>query len=157
VQSSDDGTQWTDAGDAQIARFADGGAQTSFAFGEQTARHWRVVVDNGNDKPVDGLRPVLLARRHDVVFAAAPAAAYRLLSGNADAAAPAYDLGERLAHGTWRADRAPTQPAVANATFRDIRPLADRFPPWLLSTALGVVAALLGFLAIRTVRTAQAK
>ncbi len=157
VQSSDDGTQWTDAGDAQIARFADGGAQTSFAFGEQTARHWRVVVDNGNDEPVDGLQPVLLARRHDVVFSAVPASAYRLLSGNPNASAPAYDLGERLAHGTWRADRAATQPALANASFRDVRPLADRFPPWLLSTALAAIAALLGVLAIRTVRTAQAK
>lgn len=157
VQSSDDGTQWSDAGDAQIARFADGGAQTSFAFGERTARYWRVAVDNGNDKPVDGLRPVLLAHQHDVVFSGAHAAKYRLLSGNADASAPAYDLGERLAHGAWHADRAATQPAVANASYRDQRPLADRFPPWLLSTALGVLAALLGLLAIRTVRTAAAK
>jgi len=157
VQSSDDGTQWSDAGDAQIARFADGGSQTSFAFGEQTARHWRVVVENGNDKPVPGLRPVLLVRRHDVVFSAAPAAAYRLLSGNPNSVAPAYDLGERLAHGAWRADRGATQPPLANASFRDPRPLADRLPPWLLSTTLGIVAALLGLIAIRTVRTAQAK
>jgi hypothetical protein len=157
VQSSDDGTQWSDAGDAQIARFADGGAQTSFAFGEQTARHWRVAVDNGNDRPVEGLQPVLLARKHDVVFSAVPAATYRLLSGNAAAGAPAYDLGERLAHGTWHADRAATQAALANASFRDQRPLADRVPPWSINAALGVVAALLGLLAIRTVRTARAK
>jgi hypothetical protein len=51
----------------------------------------------------------------------------------------------------------PRSTTLANASFRDPRPLADRLPPWLLSTALAIVAALLGFLAIRTVRTAQAK
>jgi Protein of unknown function (DUF3999) len=157
VQSSDDGAEWSDAGDAQIARFG-GGAQTSFAFDERTARYWRVVVHNGSDKPVEGLRPVLLGHTHYVVFASAAGTAYRLLSGNPDAVAPTYDLRERLAHGTWRADRAvPRSSTLANASFRDPRPLADRLPPWLLSTALAIVAALLGFLAIRTVRTAQAK
>jgi len=154
VQSSDDGTEWSDAGDAPIARFADGGAQTSFAFGERTARRWRVVVDNGDDPPVAGLQPVLLARRHDLVFAAAPAASYRVLAGNPAATAPAYDLGERLAHAAWRADPATLREPVANASYRDTRPIADRFP-WLLSGALALVAAVLGAVALRTVRAAR--
>ena len=57
VESSDDGTTWSQAADGEITRFAKGGAQTSFAFGESSARHWRMVVENGNDAPVRGLRP----------------------------------------------------------------------------------------------------
>ncbi len=57
VASSADGTAWNDAGEGTIARYARGGAQSSFAFAQATAPHWRVTVENGNDPPVAGLAP----------------------------------------------------------------------------------------------------
>jgi uncharacterized protein DUF3999 len=157
VEASDDGTSWDQAGDATIARYPEGGRAQSFALNERTARHWRVIVEDGNDRPVTQLRAALWTRRHDVVFAAEANASYRILSGNAGASAPAYDLGQRLAHGTWTAVAGTTALSAPNGSFRDGRTFADRMPPWLLSVALAVVAALLGFVALRTVRTAQAR
>ena len=153
VESSDDGTTWSPAGDGEISRFAKGGAQTSFAFTESSAPHWRVVVENGNDAPVPGLRPSLLARPHDVVFQAAPQRRYRLLSGNDAAGPPTYDLGARLAHSAWRAEPASVvvtnQNAVANETADTQR------SPGVLTAVLLVVAVALGALALFTVRGAK--
>jgi hypothetical protein len=154
VESSEDGTTWTQAADGEITRFAEGGAQTSFAFGESSARRWRVVVDNGDDKPVPGLRPALLARPHDVVFEAAPQRRYRLLSGNETVSAPTYDLGARLAHSTWRADPAPAVETEANAAYADERPVSER-TPGVLTAVLLAVAVGLGALALYTVRASK--
>lgn len=152
--SDDDGTTWSQAADGEITRFAEGGAQTSFAFGESSARRWRVVVENGDDAPVRGLRPSLLARPRDVVFEAAPQRRYRLLSGNEQVRAPAYDLGARLAHSAWRAD-----PAVAVTTERNTASPGDRpgieRSPGVLTGVLLAVAVVLGALALFTVRGAK--
>ena len=154
VDSSDDGTTWNQVADGEISRFAQGGAQTSFAFGESSAPHWRVALENGDDKPVPGLRPALLARPHDVVFEAAPQRRYRLLSGNEAATAPAYDLGARLAHSAWRAEPASAAPTTGNAAYADERPAAER-APGVLTAALLAVAVGLGAFALRTVRSAK--
>lgn len=154
VESSDDGVTWTQVADSDITRFAEGGAQTSFAFPETSARRWRVAVENGNDAPVPGLRPTLLVRPHDVVFEAAPRAHYRLLSGNALATAPTYDLGARLAHSEWRADAATAAAPAANASYAEEKPVTQRVPG-VLTALLVVVAIVLGWLALQTVRTAK--
>ena len=154
VESSDDGTTWTQAADGRITRFAEGGAQTSFPFGESSARRWRVVVDNGDDKPVPGLRPSLLARPRDVVFEAAPQRQYRLLSGNETVTAPTYDLGARLAHSAWRADPASAVETKPNAAYADVRPVTER-TPGVLTAVLLAVAVGLGALALYTVRAAK--
>jgi uncharacterized protein DUF3999 len=153
VETSDDAKDWTPAGDGSISRYAEGGAQSSIALTETTAHFLRVIVENGNDAPVPGLAPRLLGRVHDIVFES-HGDAYRLLSGNPAAPAPRYDLGSRLAHETWRADAARTGDTVANAGFRDERPVGERFP-WLISAALIAVAIGLGALALRTVRRSK--
>ncbi|HEY0393555.1 MAG TPA: DUF3999 family protein [Candidatus Elarobacter sp.] len=150
VEVSDDGTQWTSAGGGTIARYAEGGAQTSVPLSETTARYVRVTVRNGNDAPLRPLRPSLLARPHAIVCAA-PQAPIRLLSGNAGAQAPSYDLGARLAHETWRAVDARAGETVPNRGFRDPRPIGERVP-WLLTGALIAAAVVLGALALRVVR-----
>ena len=154
VESSDDGTTWNQVADGEITRFAQGGAQTSFAFGESSAPRWRVAVENGNDAPVPGLRPALLARPHDVVFEAAPQRRYRLLSGNEAATAPTYDLGARLAHSAWRTDTASAAATTGNAAYADERPAAER-TPGVLTAVLLAVAVGLGAFALRTVRSAK--
>jgi hypothetical protein len=153
VESSDDGTTWSQAGEGEISRFAKGGAQTSFAFTESSAPHWRVVVENGNDAPVPGLRPSLLARPHDVVFQAAPQRRYRLLSGNDAVGPPTYDLGARLAHSAWRAEPASTVATNQNAAAAET-PDTQR-SPGMLTAVLLVVAVALGALALFTVRGAK--
>ena len=153
VEASIDAKDWASAGDGTISRYAEGGAQLTIALNETTARFVRVVVENGNDAPVRGLAPRLLGRAHDIVFEPR-AEPYRLLSGNPGASAPRYDLGARLAHETWRADLARADTTVANAGYRDERPVGERFP-WLISGALLVVAVGLGALAIRTVRRSK--
>jgi hypothetical protein len=153
VEASDDAKDWTPAGDGAISRYAEGGAQLTIPLTETTARFLRVIVENGNDAPVPGLAPRLLGRVHDVVFDSS-ATSYRLLSGNPAANAPRYDLGARLAHETWRADVARPGGTVANAGYRDQRPVGERFP-WLISGALIAVAIGLGALALRTVRRSK--
>jgi hypothetical protein len=156
VASSDDGTTWNDAGEGTIARYARGGAQSSFAFAQATAPRWRVTVENGSDPPVAGLRPTLLARPRELLFRAAPHRGYALLSGNPHAAAPQYDLAAQLAHERARPDAGATLGALAdNPAYDDARPLLERFP-WLLTTVLLVIAGLMALLAVRTLRASKA-
>jgi hypothetical protein len=113
-----------------------------------------VIVENGNDAPVRGLRPALLARPRDVVFEAVPQRTYRLLSGNDLAVAPTYDLGARLAHSTWRADPASVVETKRNTANADERPGIER-APGVLTAVLLAVAVALGALALFTVRGAK--
>ena len=155
VESSDDDRNWNEVADATIAHYAEGGAETTLALRETTAPYVRVTVYDGNDAPVRSLRPVLLARPHEAVFASA-AAPYRLLSGNAAAAAPSYDLGARLAHENWAAAAARAGETAPNAGYRDPRPVGERFP-WLLTGVLIAVAIALGGVALFTVRRPAAE
>jgi hypothetical protein len=156
VASSDDGTTWNDAGEGTIARYARGGAQSSFAFAQATAPRWRVTVENGSDPPVAGLRPTLLARPRELLFRAAPRRGYALLSGNPHAAAPRYDLAAQLAHERARPDASASAGAPAdNPAYADARPLPERFP-WLLTAVLLAVAGLMALLAVRTLRASNA-
>ncbi len=132
IESSDDGKSWAFAGDGTIAHYADGTKQTAFAFSPDTARHWRVVVENGDDAPLTAAHPVLLAMQRELVFGVAPERTYRLLSGNPDAAAPSYDLGQRLSHARWSTIPVSLGATVRNDAYRDARPLLARHP-WLLA------------------------
>ena len=153
VEASDDGTQWGGIAEAAISHYAEGGSQTTVPLEERTARFLRVTVHNGNDAPLRSLHPALLARPHAVVFARR-ATPYRLLSGNPNADVPSYDLGARLEHERWRAANLRAGETVANAGFRDPRPIGERFP-WLITGALIAVAVVLGGLALRVVKPAR--
>ena len=150
VEASTDGATWTEIGNGSIEHFAEGGVQTSLALNETTARMFRVTVRNGNDAPLTALRPSLLVRPHEVVFAGGPGS-YALLSGNPNAATPSYDLGARLAHEDWRAAAARPGASLANAGYHDSRPVGERFPN-LVTGALILVAVLLGAIGLRTLR-----
>jgi hypothetical protein len=154
IASSDDGTTWDDLGTATIARYADGTAHLSFAFSERTTKHIRITIDDGNDIPLAGVRPTLLEQPHTVVFAARPGRSYRILSGNPDAQAPSYDLGERLAHATWTAIDAMPGATAANRSYADPRTPFERYP-WLLSVVICGIAIVLAFFAIRTIRAPE--
>ena len=77
-----------------------------------------------------------------------------ILSGNPDAQAPSYDLGERLAHSTWTASDATPGATAANPSYADRRTPFERYP-WLLTALICGIAAVLAFLAIRTIRAPE--
>jgi hypothetical protein len=149
VDVSQDGQAWEAMSSGRVSHYPEGGSQTTFSLAETTTRYVRVTVRNENDAPVPGLRPTLLARPHTIVFA--PGDSDRLLAGNPSAAAPSYDLALRLSHESWHAADATLGPTVANSGYRDPRPIGERYP-WLLTSALVVVAGALGFLALQTLR-----
>jgi hypothetical protein len=151
VEASDEGTVWTPIGDGTIAHYAQGGAQATICLTEMTARYVRVRVRNGDDAPVRGLRPTLVARRHTIVFAAG--STDRLLAGNPNARTQIYDLAATLAHEDWRADDAATTAQAANAAYPgydDQRTIGERYS-WLVTPALLGVALVLGLIALRTI------
>lgn len=156
VESSADGTAWAFAGDGTIARYADGTVQTSFAFPEDTAPAWRVVVENGDNPPLAGRGPALLGVPHDIVFGATPGHSYALLSGNGAATPASYDLGVRLAHQRWSWTMAATGNSGRRAAYRDPR-VATRRTAWLAVGVVVVVAfAAAALLALRRPRSRPA-
>jgi len=155
VETSNDGTTWDALATGRIEHYADGSEHTTFAFPERTTTHVRVTLENGDDRPLTGIRPELLTLQHDVVFAVAPGQRYRILSGNPNVAAASYDLGARLAHERWSAISARAGATQAYDGFRDMRPIGERYP-WLLTLGTSVIAVVLAILAIRTVRKAGA-
>ena len=148
VETSDDTKTWSSAGDGTIAHFSQGGVHTTVSLTEASAVYVRVSVQNGNDAPVRGLRPALLVRPHAIVFSGG--GTRRLISGNPSAVAPAYDLAARLAHERWSAAQASAGTTVANAGYRDPRPVGERYP-WLLTGALLACAFALGLIALRSI------
>ena len=154
VESSDDGTTWSQAGDGEISRFAKGGAQTSFAFSgvERAALAGRRGERQRRARP--RLAPVAArapARRGVRSRAAAPLSpAVRQRRGGA----PTYDLGARLAHSTWRAEPASTVVTNRERGRRTRSPDTQR-SPGVLTAVLLVVAVALGALALFTVRGAK--
>jgi hypothetical protein len=153
IETSNDTKDWSAAGDGVIAHFAEGGAHTTVCFTESTAHYVRVTVHNGNDAPLRSLHPALLARPHAIVFASG--GTRRLVSGNPKADAPTYDLAARLAVEPWNAAGAATGMTVANAGFRDARPIGERFP-WLVTGALLASAFALGLVALRSMPPSDA-
>jgi Protein of unknown function (DUF3999) len=113
-------------------------------------RYWTVDVINGDDSPIEGLRPVLYAVPRRIIFWQQPGRTYSLLYGQIKATAPVYDLG-------WRTD--PKQMAEAAAVSlgpEDVN--SDYEPPiaWserhpsVMWTALALSILILGYAAIRS-------
>jgi hypothetical protein len=152
IDLSQDARTWETLSSGRISHYPEGGSQTTLSLAEVTTRYVRVTVRNENDAPVSALRPTLLARPHAIVFPAG--GSERLISGNPNAGAPTYDLAARLSHEDWHAADATLGSTAANAGYHDSRPVGERYP-WLLTAALVVVAAALGFLALQTLRPAR--
>jgi hypothetical protein len=152
VEASNDRESWIPVGEGTISHYAEGGAQSTVCLTEMRARFVRVTVRNGDDAPLQTLRPTLLATPHTIVFAAG--GTRRLLSGNPQAHAPTYDLAARLAHEDWRADDATTGPPSGAVGSSKPFPFGDRSA--LLTGALLAVALLLGVIALRSIPPTEA-
>jgi hypothetical protein len=117
------------------------------------ARYWRVEILNGNDAALSSVRLALAMSLRFVLFRPKESHAYRLLYGNARASAPQYDFArtlhiqtnEELLHLTLG-------PEELTSNYADPRPFTERHPN-VLWIALGLAVVLLGYAALRALRT----
>ena len=160
VQASSDGETWNEVGRGDVYRYpnpeADGEPErlTSLQvrFPEVHSRHWRVAVLNRNDAPVDGLVPTLQGTPRHLVYRQQPETTYQLLYGNSRTPAPEYDLArltprEELESATL----GELGLQQTNDGYLSPEPWSERHPV-VLWLALGVAIAILGLLALRSLR-----
>lgn len=151
VEASDDGNMWVRIGDGTISHYAEGGAQTSVCVddgGPIRARHRAQRRRRAAARSAAGAA----RQAHTIVFE--DGGTRRLLSGNAQAHAPTYDLGARLAHEDWRADDAATPVTSVAVSDDEGRPLGNRSA--LFTGALLAAALVLGLVALRSIPAGDA-
>lgn len=159
VETSQDGRTWQAVAYGEIYRRTDRGQEresSAVRIPETQASHWRVTIDNRNDAPLAGVRPVLYVMPRRVVFRQEPGRQYRLLYGNAKAVATDYEFA-RLTEADAIDAAAPAQLGAEelNAAYVDPSPWTEQHPI-VLWAALGlavVVLVVLALVALRTVRT----
>lgn len=168
VNTSADGKNWRAAGSGAIYRSKSrresatslldtGQERLRIAFPETRARYWRVEVLNRSDAPLAGVRIALYGTPRRVVFRQEPGQGYRLIYGNSRAHAPQYEMA-RLTDPKVLQVAAPGNLGAeeTNRGYADPAPWSERHP-YILWMALGVAVALLGLLALRTLRGADAE
>ena len=157
IQTSLDQKEWQPTGGGEIFRYAAGGGteeSLSVRCNETWgARYWRVEILNANDAPLSSVRLSLAMSLRFVLFRPRENREYRLLYGNERAAAPQYDFArtqriqpnEVLLH-------LNLGPEETTTNYADPRPFTERHTN-LLWIALGVAIVLLGYAALRAMRT----
>ncbi|WP_173062448.1 DUF3999 family protein [Sulfurimicrobium lacus] len=155
VSASDDGKTWRNAGQGHIYRYADEGKQRielEVVFPEIHARLWRVALLNRNDPALPGLRLEMRGVPRQVAFKREAEQDYRLLYGNARAAAPSYELAQLVRSEPWQtAPAALLGPQQDNGAYVSGDAWSERHP-WLLWTALLVAVGGLAWMAINALR-----
>lgn len=157
VQTSSDEKEWQFAGGGEIHRYVfNGVSQESLevsSYENGGPRYWRAEVLNGNDAPLSGVRMSVLMPQRFVLFHAAADRSYRMVYGNARVAAPDYDLGRTLQIPAVESMSHPSLGAEeVTSNYVDPSPFTERHPN-LLWAALGLAVALLGYAAIRALRS----
>jgi hypothetical protein len=155
--NSADEKEWQSAGGGEIHRFAANG-KIEECLGVQSyemwgPRYWRVEVLNANDAPLSAVRLSLTMPLRLVLFHPVQNRSYRLIYGNFRATAPQYDLARTL---HIQANEVMTRlglgPEETTSNYADPRPFTERHPN-LLWIALCVAIVLLGYAALRALRT----
>jgi len=118
-------------------------------------RHWQVEILNGNDAHLSSVRMSLAMSRRFVLFHPKENRAYRLIYGNARATPPQYDLARTL---HIQPNEVMLHPNVfeeeLTSNYDDPRPFTERHPN-LLWIALGLAIVILGYAALRALRTPE--
>lgn len=154
VDGSNDGVTFVSLSQSKIARFP--GVDLSKIVLAARHRYLRVMIHNGDDAPLDGLRVMPEALPRPVLLAGGQRPPFRLLYGAATVPAPAYDFAElpAAATGFERAREGVLGPERANELFEapaDTRSLFER-NKGLVEGALvlaAIVVAAAGVLALR--------
>jgi len=157
ILTSSDGKEWQFAGGGEIHRYVFNGVSEESlevsCYENGGPRYWRAEVLNGNDATLSGVRLSVLMPQRFVLFHAAADRSYRMVYGNARATAPDYDLGRTLqipAVETMPHPSLGAEEIISN--YIDPSPFTERHPNLLLA-ALGLAVVLLGYAAVRALRT----
>jgi len=154
---SADGKEWSGAGGGEIYRYAsDAGLEESLFVsvnGYPGIRYWRVEMLNGNDASLSNVELAANMVPRLIVFRPAAGHSYRIVYGNQKANYPQYDL-ERTLHVTASEETFADKlgPEQENGGYRDPRPFSEKHPA-VLWGSLALAAILLGYTALRTMRT----
>jgi hypothetical protein len=156
--TSVDSKEWQPAGGGEIYRYSVAGRteeslRVSSPYELGGSRFWRVEILNGNDAPLSSVRMSLTMSRRFALFRPRESRSYRLIYGNAHAAAPQYDFARTLRiQPNELLSQLDLGPEETTANYADPRPFTERHPN-LLWIALGLAVVLLGYAALRAMRT----
>jgi len=161
MEISEDGKQWQNYFSGEIYRYKQDNKEAEsvrvFSGENWHQRFWRIEIVNGNDAPLAGAKPTLLAIPCFVLFYPQSARSYRLIYGNAAAKLPQYDLSRTFDfHAEPDAKVATLGGEEATANYLDPRPYSERHAN-LLWIALVTAAILLGYTAFRALRVPTTK
>ncbi len=158
LSTSENAEEWRFRASGEIHRYREGGKlkeQVRVVFPESSGeRYWRVEIVNGNDPPLSNARFELRGVPRRMLFLAQPGRTYRVLYGNLAAKSPQYDVAHLFA-------ALPPKPAYAvaslrseelNTAYADPQPFTERHPV-VLWVALAIAIAVLGFAALRALRS----
>ncbi len=157
ILTSADSKQWQPAGGGEIYRYSvaermEESLRVS-SYELVGSRFWRVEILNGNDVPLSSVRMSLTMSRRFTLFRPRESRSYRLIYGNARAAPPQYDFSRTLRiQPNELLSRLDLGPEETTANYADPRPFTERHPN-LLWIALGLAIVLLGYAALRAMRT----
>jgi len=157
ILTSADSNQWQPAGGGEIYRYSVAGRTEESlrvsSYDQGGSRFWRIEILNGNDVPLSSVRMSLSMSRRIALFRPREGRSYRLIYGNSRAAAPQYDFARTLRiqpnEVILGLSLGPEEPT---ANYADPRPFTERHPS-LLWIALGLAIVLLGYAALRAMRT----
>lgn len=157
ILSSRDGKEWETRSEGEIYRYNLGEkSQESLHIGFTEffgGRFWRVEILNGSDAPLSSVALSLMMIPRRVFFQPASGRSYRLIYGNHKAAVPRYDLQKIWTYkGKPAALIIKPSPEEITSNYADPRPFTERHPN-LLWVALGLAIVLLGYAALRALRT----
>lgn len=158
ISASNDGKEWNDLASGTVYRYKQASTlRESLAiefyvnFGY---RFWRATIVNADDAPLSDVKIALLGAPRRLLFKQQSGTSYRVLYGNEKVSAPRYDLSRYL-------ESAPPKPGAVilglgaeeiTSNYLDPRPFTERHPV-LLWLALGLAVLLLGYAALRALRT----
>jgi hypothetical protein len=156
ISTSEDNKDWNYRCGGEIYRFREGEKlreSLRMAVPEIFARFWRIEIVNANDQPLASAHIELRGLPRQLAFPVEPGHSYRLLYGNQKAAPTQYDFGRVFSHSEKKVlVMAQLGAEELTANYADPRPFTERHPN-LLWIALGVAIVLLGYAALRALRT----
>src|SRR5262249_35245836 len=116
-------------------------------------RYWHVEVNNLSDEPLSNVKLSVFMVPKLILFRPASGHSYRLAYGNEKALYPHYDLERTLRISADEETFADTLgPEQENSAYQDPRPFSERHPE-VLWGSLALAVVLLGYTALRTMRT----
>jgi hypothetical protein len=149
VQTADGAGGWETLRTANISRTAPGRDELSIDIAETQASRWRLVIQDGDDAPLAGLRVTAYGAPRRIYFDT-DGGSRRLVYGNPRADAPSFDYAQtHELQALKRALPVALGPALLNPGFESGVPWSEQHP-WLLWLALGIAVIGVGTIAVRT-------